>query len=64
MEDNMPTADTEEEQATGRAQGTLLPNSHYSETTIKGDMGTVTDDCLLTQPVWQITAILAPSARH
>lgn len=27
-----------------RAQGTLLLNSHYSEITIKGDMGT--DDCL------------------
>lgn len=42
----MPTMATEEGQATGRAQGTLLPNSHYSETTIKGDMETVTDDCL------------------
>lgn len=59
----MPTADTEEGQATGRAQGTLLPNSHYSETTIKGDMGTVTDDCL-RDTACQIKTILAPSARH
>lgn len=59
----MPTADTEEGQATGRAQGTLLPNSHYSETTIKGDMGTVTDDCL-RDTACQIKTILVPSARH
>ena len=60
----MPTMDTEEEQATGRAQGTLLLNSHYSETTIKGDWEQSLMTVFLTQLDWQITAILAPSARH
>lgn len=60
----MPTADTEEGQATGRAQGTLLRIATIQKPPSKGTWEQSLMTVFLTQPVWQITAVLAPSARH